>query len=94
MKIYRIAKSKIPDPIYINLPSSRQQTDYSCGAVALRSIAKYYGKDLEKDFRDLCDSGKTKGTHPEDIMEGDPSFLNGEIKVKSATLMNIEELPQ
>lgn len=55
--------------IYINLPSSRQQTDYTCGAVALRSIAKYYGKDLkdEEAFRQLCNSGKNKGTHPEDI---------------------------
>jgi len=55
--------------IYINLPSSRQQTDYTCGAVALRSIAKYYGKDLDNEaaFKTLCKSGKTKGAHPEDI---------------------------
>lgn len=55
--------------IYINLPSSRQQTNFTCGPIALRSIAKYYGKDLdnEKAFKDLCDAGKVKGTHPEDM---------------------------
>jgi predicted double-glycine peptidase len=62
----KVAKSHI----YINLPSSRQQTDYTCGAASLRSIAKYYGKDLkdESEFEKLCRSGKNKGAHPDDIV--------------------------
>ena len=57
--------------IYINLPSTRQQTDYTCGAAALRAIAKYYGKDLnnENEFEILCRSGRIKGAHPEDIVK-------------------------
>ena len=57
--------------IYINLPSTRQQTDYTCGAAALRAIAKYYGRDLnnENEFEILCRSGRIKGAHPEDIVK-------------------------
>ena len=55
--------------IHIDLPPARQQTNYTCGAVALRSIARYYGKDLktEQEFEELCAAGKIKGSHPEDI---------------------------
>jgi predicted double-glycine peptidase len=77
--------------IYINLPSSRQQVNYSCGAVCLRSIAKYYGKDLdnEKEFRDLCNAGKTKGSHPEEIVRAANLFgFDAEIKED----MSIQEL--
>jgi len=30
----------------------------------------------------------------EDVMQGDPEFLNGEVKVKSARLVNIEKLDE
>lgn len=75
----------IEDCIFINLPKSRQQTSYSCGAVCLRSIAKYYDKDLEdeKDFIELCNSGKIKGTHPEDLVKAAIKLgLHAEMKEK------------
>jgi predicted double-glycine peptidase len=83
----KVAKSHI----YINLPSSRQQTDYTCGAVALRSIAKYFGRNLkdEKAFADLCDSGKNKGAHPEDIAKA-ARLLGFDATVKEN--MTVEEL--
>lgn len=77
--------------IYINLPSSRQQVNYSCGAVCLRSIARYYGKDLdnEKEFRDLCNAGKTKGSRPEELVNAANLFgFNAEVKEN----MSLQEL--
>ena len=77
--------------IKIPLPSSRQQTDYTCGPTALRSIAKYYGKDLgnEKQFAELCDAGKNKGSHPEKIAEA-ARKLGFDAKVKQN--MTLKEL--
>lgn len=54
----------------IPVKSVRQQHNYDCGAAALKSIAKFYGVplDKERDFIKLCDTGKRKGTHPENIV--------------------------
>ena len=56
--------------IIIDIPSSVQTTDYSCGAAALRSVAKYYRINVgnSKEFMDFCATGIKKGTHPEDIL--------------------------
>ena len=56
--------------IYIHLPVCIQQTNYTCGAAALRSIARYFGRDLknEQAFATLCASGVKKGTHPADLV--------------------------
>jgi predicted double-glycine peptidase len=77
--------------VQIHLPSSRQQTNYTCGAAALRSIARYYGKDLknEKAWEELCSSGTKKGTHPEDIVAAAES-LGFDAKMKEG--MTIAEL--
>jgi len=77
--------------ITIHLPSSRQQTSYTCGAAALRSIARYYGKDLknEKAWEELCASGKKKGTHPEDIVAA-AEAMGFDAKMKEG--MTIQEL--
>lgn len=62
-----IREGKIGIPIKI----VRQSHGYDCGAAALRAIAQYFrtGPDDEKEFIKLCDAGKRKGTHPEDIVK-------------------------
>lgn len=63
-------QKQIPNhAIKIALPVVRQQTNYSCGAQALRTIAKYFqvGPDSEKDFIKLCHTSTEKGTTPANL---------------------------
>lgn len=77
--------------IKIALPSSKQQTNYTCGAACLRSISKYYKKDLkdESSFSSLCNAGEKKGCRPDDLVTAAKS-LGFDVKMKQN--MTIEEL--
>ncbi len=59
-----------PRAIRVPVPDTTQQTDYSCGASCLQSIAKYYGvgPDDEWEFvRDMHFDHKV-GSHPDQII--------------------------
>lgn len=54
--------------IRVNLPSVKQTKNYSCGAGALRSIAKHYGIEMsEKDFMKLLKTSYEEGTDPTNL---------------------------
>jgi predicted double-glycine peptidase len=55
----------------LHLPKVNQTHDYDCGAAALRSVAHYYGvgPEDEGEFIRICDTSKTQGTEPTDIIK-------------------------
>jgi predicted double-glycine peptidase len=53
------------------LNRSRQITDYSCGASALRAVLSYWGKEVdEAELMALLRTNSEVGTYPEDIAKG------------------------
>ena len=53
------------------LNKTRQITEYSCGASALRSVLSYWGKDVdEEELMKLLRTSSDVGTYPEDIVRG------------------------
>lgn len=58
--------------IKVRLPRVRQQTSYTCGAAALRSVAAYYGVDVgsEDEFAKRLGSDQDDGTRPREIAAG------------------------
>jgi uncharacterized protein len=53
------------------LNQTRQSTEYSCGASALRSVLSYWGKDVdEAELMKLLGTTEEQGTYPEDIVRG------------------------
>ena len=53
------------------LNRSRQITDYSCGASALRIVLNYWGRDVdEAQLMELLHTNSEVGTNPEDIVNG------------------------
>jgi len=60
-----------PDDIKVRVPKVRQQTDYSCGAMALKAVAKYFcvGPDTEEEFIKALGSDPEDGTLPENIVK-------------------------
>ena len=56
----------------IPVKNVRQNYNYDCGAAALKSVAHFFDVSLEneREFIKLCDTGKEKGTHPDDIVSG------------------------
>jgi predicted double-glycine peptidase len=54
----------------IPVQDTDQKYDYDCGPGALRAISSYFGIDKDqKDLISLCDAGKRKGTHPDDLVK-------------------------
>lgn len=50
----------------LRLPDVRQQTDYTCGPVALQAVLGYYGEEhFEADLAELCQADPQQGTPPE-----------------------------
>jgi len=53
------------------LNQTRQSTEYSCGASALRSVLSYWGSDVdEAELMRLLGTNAEVGTFPEDIVRG------------------------
>jgi predicted double-glycine peptidase len=53
------------------LNQTRQSTEYSCGASALRSVLSYWGKDIdEAQLMTLIGTTSEEGTYPENIVRG------------------------
>jgi predicted double-glycine peptidase len=53
------------------LNRTRQSTEYSCGASALRSVLSYWGKDIdEAELMKLLGTTSEEGTYPENIVRG------------------------
>ena len=51
------------------LTSTRQSTEYSCGAAALQAVLSYWGKDLEeKELMKLLNTSPETGTYVGDIV--------------------------
>lgn len=50
------------------VPHARQQTDYTCGPAALKMVAGHEGVEVtEEEIAEKADSGKEKGTPPNDL---------------------------
>jgi|LSQX01.2.fsa_nt_gb predicted double-glycine peptidase len=82
------------EPTIIPVKSVKQNHNYDCGAAALKSISHYYGISLgkEREFIKLCDTGKRKGTHPDDIVRA-ANALGLKAKLRShMTLQSLKSL--
>jgi predicted double-glycine peptidase len=57
------------------LKRTRQVTDYSCGASALRSVLSYWGREVdEEELMKLMKTTFEAGTYPEDMVRGARAF--------------------
>jgi predicted double-glycine peptidase len=78
--------------IKIDLPSVRQQKNYTCGVAALKAIAKLHGSALdEKRLAELLKSNSEDGTSPENIVR--IGKLMG-LRPKAKVGMSLKELIQ
>jgi predicted double-glycine peptidase len=62
--------------VIIPVHVAKQNHNYDCGAAALRAVCEYFkaGPEDQAEFIKACDTGKEKGTHPEDIVKAARSF--------------------
>jgi predicted double-glycine peptidase len=75
------------------LNRSRQITDYSCGASALRAVLSYWGKEVdEAELMALLHTSSEVGTYPEDIAKGARSLGFDAEVVENLTLDRLERL--
>jgi predicted double-glycine peptidase len=75
------------------LSRSRQITDYSCGASALRIVLSYWGKDLdEAELMELLHTNAEVGTNPENIVNGARSLGFDAQLFENLTLDQLERL--
>ena len=75
------------------LNRSRQITDYSCGASALRIVLNYWGRDVdEAQLMELLHTNSEVGTNPEDIVNGACSLGFDAQVVENLTLDQLERL--
>jgi predicted double-glycine peptidase len=74
------------------LNRSRQITDYSCGASALRAVLSYWGREVdEAQLMQLLHTNSEIGTNPEDIASG-ARFLGFDAEViEDLTLDQVEQ---
>ncbi len=76
--------------VKIEIPLSRQATDYTCGIASLQSLLGYYGKDVREDvLAKECKSKKSSGTRYGNIIKCAESY---KITMLSKTGMTVEEL--
>jgi predicted double-glycine peptidase len=70
---------------------SRQITDYSCGASALRAVLSYWGNDVdEAELMALLHTNSEVGTEPEDIAKGARSLGFDAEVIDNLTLDQLE----
>jgi predicted double-glycine peptidase len=79
--------------IHLNLPALTQAANYTCGAVALESICRYFnvGPLTETDFARLLQSDPENGTPPDHIGVVARSFG---LEVESRSGMTLDDLTQ
>jgi predicted double-glycine peptidase len=60
-----------PDDVKVRLPKVRQGSDYTCGALALRAVCKYFcvGPESDDEFIEALGSNSEDGTLPENIVK-------------------------
>lgn len=87
MSFYKTFSNWLEQKVMVPVQSANQEDSYSCGPVALQSIAKLFGHDENKeDLKDMADSGKRKGTHPEDLVKAAKKMGMKAIAKKNMTL--------
>src|SRR5689334_1693993 len=75
------------------LNRSRQITDYSCGASALRAVLSYWGSEVdEADLMALLHTNSEVGTYPEGIAKGARSLGFDAEVVENLTVDELERL--
>src|SRR5262245_25067025 len=75
------------------LNRSRQITDYSCGASALRAVLSYWGRDVdEAQLMALLRTNSEVGTDPEDIASGARSLGFDAEVIENLALDQVERL--
>jgi len=75
------------------LNRSRQTTDYSCGAAALRAVLSHWGRDVdEAKLMELLHTSSEVGTYPEDIAKGARSLGFDAEVIDNLTLDQLERL--
>ena len=73
------------------LNRSRQITDYSCGASALRAVLSYWGREVdEAQLMELLHTNSEIGTNPEDIASGARSLGFDAEVIENLTLDQVE----
>jgi predicted double-glycine peptidase len=74
------------------LNRSRQITDYSCGASALRAVLSYWGREIdEAQLMQLLHTNSEIGTNSEDIASG-ARFMGFDAEViENLTLDQVEQ---
>lgn len=76
--------------VKIEVPLSRQATDYTCGIASLQSLLGYYGTDVREDVLSKeCKSKKSTGTKYENIIKCAESYR---LTILSKTGMTVEQL--
>jgi predicted double-glycine peptidase len=74
------------------LNQTRQSTEYSCGASALRSVLSYWGKQVdEAELMKLLGTSEDVGTYPEDIVRGARALGFDAEAVDNLTLEAVEK---
>ena len=88
LELWRFAMSE-----FCLLSRSRQITDYSCGASALRIVLCYWGRDVdEAELMELLHTNAEVGTNPEDIVNGARSLGFDAQLFENLTLDQLERL--
>lgn len=82
---------KFVSSLLLDVPDTRQSTEYSCGASALQAVLMYWGDEYsEKDLMDMLHTTEY-GTHPEDIVRvGKELGYEAELK-ENLTLEDLEK---
>lgn len=82
--------SEDPDAHIIPIATVNQKYNYDCGPAAVRSITQYFGISITQDeLIKLCETGKKKGTHPDDLIG---CIDNLGLKYKVMQSMTVKEL--
>ncbi len=75
-------RSVVPETPVLNVPDTRQSTNYSCGAAALQAVLAYYGiQETEEDLMEKLGTTPDQGTRPEAILRVAQSYgLQAELR--------------
>jgi len=60
---------RLSTSLILNVPDTRQGTDYSCGASSLQAVLMYWGEEYsETELMEMLHTSPEQGTHPDDIV--------------------------
>lgn len=79
-------------PNVLRLPDVRQQTNYTCGPVALQAVLGYYGEEhFEEDLAELCGADPEEGTPPDRLVRAARELgFQAEVR-QNMTLADLEQ---